>query len=74
MGVSGAALEKTSYQEREHKNGAAHDKADDAKDQTRKGDAAATERARAGCDPPAGDESHDRRHGTEQNPGPEEND
>jgi hypothetical protein len=46
-------LEKTNYPERNHKNGAAHDKADDAKDQTRKRDAGAAERARAGCDPPA---------------------
>jgi hypothetical protein len=73
-GTSGAALEKTNHPEREHKNGAAHEKADDAKDQTYKRDIAATERARAGFDPPAGDETHDRRHGTDQNPGPDEDD
>jgi len=72
--ISGATLEKTNYPEREHENGDARAKADDAKDQACKGDAAATESARAGCDPPAGDEAHDRRHGTEQKPGPEEND
>jgi hypothetical protein len=74
MGISRATLEKTSDPERDHENGAAHDKADDAKDQTCKGDAAATERARAGCDPPAGDEPHDRRDGTYHKSGPYEND
>ena len=75
MGTSGATLEKTNYQEREHEKGDARAKADDAKDQTCKGDAATTESAKAGCDSPAGDETHDRRPGTEQKPGdPEEND
>ena len=68
-GISGATLEKTSYPEREHENGNACAKADDAKDQTCKGDAAATESATAGCNPPAGDETHDRRPGTEQKTG-----
>ena len=75
LGMSGATLEKTNYPEREHENGDARAKADDAKDQTCKGDTAATESAKAGCDPPAGDETHDRRRWTEQKPGePEEND
>ena len=74
-GISGATLEKTNYPEREHKNGDTRAKADDAKDQTYKGDVAATESATAGCDPSAGDETHDRRPGTEQKPGdPDEND
>jgi hypothetical protein len=74
-GISGATLEKTSYPEREHENGNACAKADDAKDQTCKADAAATESATAGCDPPARDETHDRRDGTEQKPrDPDEND
>lgn len=66
LAISGATLEKTSYPEREHKNDDARAKTDEAKDHTCKGDAAATERAKAGCDSPAGDETHDRRHGTEQ--------
>jgi hypothetical protein len=74
-GISGATLEKTNYPEGEHENGDARSKADDAQDQTCKGDVAATESATAGCDPPAGDETHDRRRGTEQQPGkPDEND
>ena len=68
-GAGGATLEKTNHPEREHENGAAHGKADDAKDQTYKGDIPATERAGAGFDPPPGDETHDRRHRTEQKPG-----
>ena len=72
--VAGATLEKTNYPEREQKNGEARAKADDAKDQTGNGDTAATKRAKAGCDPPAGDETHDRRHRTEQKPRPDEND
>ncbi len=75
MGTRAATLEKTNYQEREHEKSDARAKADDAKDQTCKGDAATTESARAGCDPPAGDEAHDRRPGTEQEPrDPEEKD
>ena len=68
-------MEKTNYQEREHEKSEARTKADDAKGQTCKGDAATTESAKAGCDPPAGDKTHDRRPGTEQKPGdPEESD
>jgi hypothetical protein len=68
-------LEKTSYPEREHENGDACAKADDAKDQTCKGDVTATESSTAGCHPPAGDETHDRRRRTEQKPGePDTND
>lgn len=78
LGTSGATLEKADHPEREHENGDARANADDAKDQTSKGDAAATESARAGCYPPAGDETHDRRPETEQKPGepgePDEND
>ena len=74
MGTSGATLEKTNYQEREHEKSDARAKADDAKDQSCKGDAATTESAKAGCDPPVGNETHDRRPGTEQKPRePEEN-
>ena len=65
-GTSGATLEKASYPEREHENGNACAKADDAKDQTCKCDVAAAESATAGCDPPARDETRDRRPGTEQ--------
>jgi len=67
-GISGATLEKTSYPEREHENGNACAKADDAKDQTCKGDVAATECAKAGRDPPAREETHDRRPGTSRSP------
>jgi hypothetical protein len=74
-GIRGAALEKTSYPEREHENGSACAKTDDAKDQTCKGDAVATESATAGCDPPPRDETHDRRPRTEHKPRePNEND
>ena len=73
VGTSGATLEKTGYQEREHEKSDARAKADDAKDQTCKGDAATTESAKAGGDPPVGNETHDRRPGTEQKPEPEEN-
>lgn len=75
MDSSGATLEKTNHHEREYEKSDARDKADDANDQTGKGDAAATESAKAGCHPPAGDETHDRRPGTEQKPRePDEND
>jgi hypothetical protein len=68
-------LEKTNYQEREHEKSDARAKADYAKDQTCKRDSTTTERAKAGCDPPAGDQTHDRRPGTEKKPGdPEKND
>ena len=73
MGTRASTLEKTSYQEREPEKSDARAKADDAKDQTCKADATTTESARAGCDPPPGDETHDRRPGTEQKPEPEEN-
>jgi hypothetical protein len=62
--ISRATLEKTNYPEREHENGDARAKADDAQDQTCQGDVAATESTSAGCDPPAGDETHGRRPGT----------
>jgi hypothetical protein len=65
-GTSGATLEKTSYPEREQENRNARAKADDAEDQTRKGDVSATESATAGCDPPARDETSDHRAGTEE--------
>jgi hypothetical protein len=58
-------LEKTSYPERDHENGDAGAKADDAEDQTYKGRVAATESSSAGCHPPAGDEPHDCRRRTE---------
>jgi hypothetical protein len=75
VGTRTAALEKTNYQEREHEKSDARAKADHAKDQTCQGHAATAESAKAGCDSPAGDETHDRRRGTEQKPGdPEEND
>jgi hypothetical protein len=68
-------LEKTGYPGREHENGDTPGKADDAKDQTCQGDAVATEHATAGCDSPPGDETHDRRRGTEHKAGqPDEND
>ena len=74
MGTSAAALEKVTHQEREHENGDARAKADDAEDQTCEGDAAATASAKAGCDPPARDVTHDRCPGTEQKPRePDEN-
>lgn len=75
MGTWAATLEKISHQEREHEKSDTRAKADDAKDQTCKGDAATTESATAGCDPPAGYEAHDRCRGTEQEPrDPEEKD
>jgi hypothetical protein len=74
VGTSAATLEKTNHQEREHEKSDARAKADDAKDQTCEGDAAATESAKAGCDPPARDVTHYRCPGTEQKPRePDEN-
>ena len=74
MGTSAATLEKTNNQESEYEKNDARAKADDAKDQTCEGDAAPTESAKAGCDPPARDVTHDRCPGTEQKPRePDEN-
>jgi hypothetical protein len=69
VGARTPTLEKTNHQEGDREKSDAGTKADDAKDQTCKGDAVTTESAEVGSDPPAGDDTHDRRTRAEYHPG-----